>query len=138
MDNSEDTIHTEYDRLNRYVIEIIKQDNGNRIRNTYKNLVSNIGGVLSKYSGIENTSSGIIIRHMSGSRFSWVCEVELTNQNSDSLYITKWKKVCSFGKKEKSLELYYENLSLNKFSINDSIKANCNCDNYWNELMEHN
>ncbi|MDQ3192190.1 MAG: hypothetical protein M3Q58_11415 [Bacteroidota bacterium] len=132
--------HHYYDCLienvsNRLIVEIINDNGKSRIRNIYPNLVSNIGGVLSKYNGIFISEKGFEIHHQSGSRFSWEYITEYSTQLEDSISLIKITKRCSFESKEKIEEYLFNNYSVNKINVSDTIQNNCNCDNIWNELQ---
>ncbi|PCJ89993.1 MAG: hypothetical protein COA57_00125 [Flavobacteriales bacterium] len=120
--------------LDRLVVEIINEGEYVKIRNVYSNLVSNIGGVLSKYNGIFLTKNGFEIRHQSGNRFSWIYITEYSTQSIDGLVLKRIKKICSVEGREKSYEYLFESSRIQHMLVNDTIQADCNCETAWNDL----
>jgi hypothetical protein len=117
----------------RLLVEVINENNKYRIRNTYPNLISGIGGVLSPYNGMFITNDGFKIIHQAGSRYSWEYSVYFSS-NKDKISLFEISKKCSFEDKDTVLNYKYNNSPLESFSINDTINQNCNCDVFWNKL----
>lgn len=120
--------------LNRLLVEVVYEKNKANIRKIHSNLISNIGGVLSKYYGILLTKNGFEIQHESGSRYTWIYSVEISNKHSDSLTLFKIKKECSFEGNQKSEEYIFNDYPLGNINIMDTIYNNCGCNSIWNEL----
>ena len=120
----------EGDMAHRIVVEIISDSGDSRIRNQYSNLVSNIGGVLSKYSGMELTNKGFKITHESGSRYSWTYKTFF--DINESISLNKISKVCALGEESQEVNFEYENgLSLDSFNMVDTLNVDCNCEKIW-------
>lgn len=121
----------------RLLVEALNSGNGvSRIRKIYDNLISNAGGVLSKYNGMNITSEGFAINHEAGSRYSWEYTMIFSTKELDSLKLTQIIKRCSFDEAEKKISYdYYPNgMSVAKININDTINSQCNCDSIWHQL----
>ena len=101
---------------------------------TYQNLISNIGGVLSKYNGLFLTENGFEIQHQAGSRFSWEYFTEYSTKSADSISLSGIKKVCSFEGFGKNIEYSFNKYSPGNINIPDTIYNNCDCDSIWLEL----
>ena len=122
---------------NRLLVEALNYGNGvSRIRKIYDNLISNAGGVLSKYNGMNITSEGFDINHQAGSRYSWEYSMILSTKESDSLRLIQIIKKCSFDETEKKISYnYYPNgKSVANIKINDTINLQCNCDSILHQL----
>lgn len=122
---------------NRLFVEVEIFKSFSKIRQIRRNLINNIGGVLSKYSGIKQSENCIEISHESGNRYRWLYTYKLSTMNSDSLSLIKIYKECSFADSSVEYTFYYDFLPLNLFNINDSININCDCNNSW-EYFEQN
>jgi hypothetical protein len=135
----EDDKYAEYsnDSSKRLLVELLNQGGKSIVRNTYDNLVSKIGGVLSKYNGIGKTENGFEIKHESGSKYSWSYTAEFSNEFVDRIVLTRIVKVCRFDDREKILKYHFNNKSPAELNTNDSIKINCNCEKTW-EFLERN
>lgn len=118
----------------RILVEILNLDDGVKVRNIYSNLISDIGGVLSKYNGIKKNKNGFEISHYSGSKYSWNYAMEFSTKSADSITLIKTKKECSVNSNNKSLEYHYDSQSARLFDIMDTINSNCGCDVQWIEL----
>ena len=126
-----------YDSLpKRLFVEVLNENGKSKIRHIYRNLISDIGGVLFNYTGIKTTKEGISITHEAGNKFAWQYGVELSVEKKDSLIIKKIFKECSYENQVFSEEYSYDNLSVVKFNVNDTIKNNCGCDKNWSLLMK--
>ncbi|WP_276090956.1 hypothetical protein [Pedobacter sp. JY14-1] len=118
----------------RLLVEIIRNSNGkSKIRGVYPNVISDIGGVLSHYSGIFITKDGFKVIHEAGSNYSWNYSTEFTITNN-RLTIKSISKTCSHGDKVDSSICRYRGLSLNKVNIPDTLNNQCNCDLLWSKL----
>lgn len=117
----------------RLLVEIINNNGKSKIRNIYPNLVSDIGGVLSHYNGIFKTKEGFKINHEAGARYSWEYSVRLS-VGKDSLTLTSIFKKCSYNGKDKNISYHYNNAPISKINIPDTIKNQCNCDEFWSKL----
>lgn len=118
----------------RILVEVLNFNDGARVRNIYSNLISDIGGVLSKYNGIKKTKRGFEISHYSGSKYSWSYSMEFSTELADSISLIKIKKTCSVNSNDIDVE-YLTGLQLVKsFDIMDTINNNCGCDVQWMEL----
>ena len=120
-----------------YAVEVVYEKNKANIRKVHSNLISNIGGVLSKYYGILPTENGFEIQHESGNRYTWIYSVELSNKYPDSLTLFKIKKECGYDGIQKIIEYNYNFISLNMFNIQDTIQKNCSCDTIWSKLEKN-
>lgn len=120
----------------RILVEILNDGKKSKIRNVYENVISNIPGVLSKYSGIAITKNGFVIKHQSGSRYSWSVMTEFDTFRKDSIALIRLGKVCTLDGLEESVDYKLSNMNLLRFNINDTIKNNCNCDSLWKTLEE--
>ncbi len=118
----------------RVLVEIINVAGQSKIRNTYVNLVSNAGGVLSKYNGMSLTDNGFEIRHQAGSRYSWEYVAEFSTAFRDSIYLVRLQKECSFDYSSEQEEYLFGQKSVREVSIDDSLSVNCNCDRIWGKL----
>lgn len=118
----------------RVLVEIISNGESTRLRNVYDNLTSDIGGVLSTYSGLYLSKRGFEIRHMAGAKFSWTYVIEFSTQSQDSIFLARIEKTCSFNGVDDQKEYFYEKMSVSHLNINDTINADCNCDNAWMRL----
>ena len=118
----------------RLLVEIINYNGKAKIRNVYANLVSDIGGVLSHYNGMLKTNGGFKIVHQAGARYSWLYSMEFSTGNKDQLTLEKISKICSFNGNDKSVDYYYNHLTLDKMNFIDTLKVQCNCDQLWKEL----
>ncbi len=124
-------------RLNEHSDRILVETitNGKaKIRNQYRNIVSNIGGVLSKYNGMYLTKHGFEIHHTSGSRYAWHYITEFSTQQKDSIILIRIKKICSFDGFDENREYFYDKYSVGQINIIDTINNNCGCDSIWSEL----
>jgi hypothetical protein len=117
----------------RLLVEIINKGTRSEIGNTYENLISNTGGVLSKYTGMNLTDNGFSVTHQSGSRYSWIVISEFRAADQ-GIELISYKKICSLEGVEQVAEYKYHGMSANSFDINDSIQNNCNCDSMWKAL----
>lgn len=117
----------------RLLVEIINDNGNSKIRHSYSNLISNIGGVLSHYNGIFKTKKGFSIVHEAGARYSWSYSMEFSVEN-DAIALVKVLKVCSFDGNVKKVEYEYKNLPIEEINVSDTISQQCNCDKFWSEL----
>lgn len=118
----------------RLLVEIIKNGDGeSKIRGIYSNVISDIGGVLSHYSGIFTTKDGFKVIHEAGANYSWSYSTEFSS-TKNHLVIKSISKTCSYGDKADSLIYRYDDLSLNKVNIPDTLTNQCNCDLLWSKL----
>lgn len=118
----------------RIMVEIINHGDYSTVRNIYSNLISDIASVLSKYNGLELTDNGFKVIHESGSRYSWIYEIEFSTEFPDSLTLLKIKKECSYDGLSNIEEYSYNNSSMKNINISDTISLNCNCDSLWENL----
>ena len=115
----------------RLLVEIINmKKNTTRIRNVYSNLLSNHGGVLSKYSGIFKTENGFKLVHESGSNYSWRYETEFSSK-SENITLVKIHKTCSFEGNDDREVYHYNNKCITEINIQDTISSQCDCDSAW-------
>lgn len=120
----------------RILIEIINDGKNARLRNVYDNLSSHIGGVLSKYGGLYVSKRGVEIHHQSGAKYSWNYVTTFSTTDKDSLFLSMIQKTCSFNNVDDKKVYVYDKVSVRRISINDTIKANCNCDKSWERLQK--
>lgn len=118
----------------RLLIEIINNRGKSKIRNVYPNLINNVGGVLSHYNGIFKTKDGFKIVHQAGAKYSWLYTIEFSTASKDKLTLTHISKTCLYKGKEKNLNYYFKNQSIEKINIPDTLQSNCDCDKYWLDL----
>jgi hypothetical protein len=118
----------------RMLVEIINNNGRAKIRNIYTNLLSDVGGVLSHYNGMYITKGGFKIVHQAGARYSWSYSTEFSTADKNQLTLEKISKRCSFNGRDKSVDYYYNGLSLERINIIDTLKLQCNCDQLWKDL----
>lgn len=123
-----------FDSVSRILIEVLNNGKGSKIRNTYDNLTSNSGGVLSKYNGLNSSSGGFEIHHQSGSRYSWSYTCEFSVNDQDSIFLERLVKSCAIDGISREIEYKFDRKSVGGLNINDTIVNNCNCDDTWAEL----
>jgi len=116
------------------LVEVLNISQGRRLRNTYKNLTSNIPGVLSKYAGMSLTSRGFQIAHESGNRYSWTFSTNFSTTLPDSIYLVGIEKKCSLEQFDSTITLSFNDKSVRTLSVNDTINNDCNCDRIWESL----
>lgn len=120
----------------RLLVEIIKNDSGeSKIRGVYSNIISDVGGVLSHYSGIFTTKDGFKVIHEAGANYSWSYSTEFSTIKN-RLTIRNISKTCSLGDKADSVLYRYDHLSLHKVNIPDTLNNQCNCDLLWSKLIK--
>ncbi|MCL2597677.1 MAG: hypothetical protein FWD66_08500 [Paludibacter sp.] len=118
----------------RILVEIINDNGRYRIRNTYDNLIDNIGGVLSEYNGMYKTKNGFKIIHEAGAKFSYEYTM-FFDVKQNGVYLSKITKGCNYDGID-SIETYrYLDRSPKLININDTINQNCNCDNIWDKFQ---
>jgi hypothetical protein len=118
----------------RLLIEIINDGGKSKIRNVYSDLVTDVGGVLSHYNGIFKTKDGFKIVHQSGAKYSWLYTVEFSTATKNKLTLIKISKNCSFEGEGRNLDYNFNNQTIERINIPDTLQSNCNCDKYWLEL----
>ncbi|MDN4167093.1 hypothetical protein QWY31_16400 [Cytophagales bacterium LB-30] len=121
----------------RVVVEIINKSGISRVRKIYSNLISDIGGVLSKYVGLYKSKDGFKIQHESGSRYSWTYILEFSTKSNESIIVVKIEKLCSFEGIERKVEYSLDNFPADRININDTLSNNCSCDEVW-KILEKN
>lgn len=130
---------TKYDSApKRLIVEVLNLKGKSKIRNVYRNLISDIGGVGFNYLGLGKTLAGFEINHGAGNKASWNYYLELSSINPDSLTIKKIRKECTYNDETINLEYFYSNVYISNFNIQDTIKLNCNCDKAWSMLIKKN
>jgi hypothetical protein len=120
----------------RLLVEILNMKGISKLRNIYENLISDIGGSLSKYNGLKPTECGFEINHTSGSKYSWSYSTVFSTKSKDSLQLLKIKKTCAYDGKEKNIEYVIDNRSIKNINVQDTINANCNCDALWESISD--
>lgn len=120
----------------RKLVEVINSKNGNIIRGIYSNLLSEDGGVMSKYSGIYKTKKGVEIVHMAGALYSWEYKTELIVNKNQELQLSKITKTCSVDGEAKTVE-YFTTVLAKNVSITDTLRNDCNCDKIWKEIEQN-
>jgi hypothetical protein len=134
LEPANDSCRFEFDKQpKRLLVEILNKNGNAKIRNTYSNLISNVGGVLSHYNGIFKTKNGFKIVHEAGARYSWLYSMEFSLKK-ESIALFKITKNCSFNSKEKEISYYYLDVSLKNVNVPDTLNHQCNCDKFWAEL----
>jgi len=118
----------------RLLVEIDKPTG--KIRKTYTNLISDIGGVISHYNGLEKEADGFTIIHEAGAKYSWIYKVRVSAGKKE-LRILSIDKVCSVDGKKKLFNSDL-NLPLEKLNVIDSLNVDCNCDKIWETLEKSN
>jgi hypothetical protein len=118
----------------RLLVEIINNKNTSKIRNTYSNLISDTGGVLSHYNGCFLTSDGFEIIHQAGAKYSWTYKMIFSVRDKNQIKLKSIDKACTLDGVDKNLKVDYKNVSVDKINVSDTLKVNCNCDKYWEEL----
>jgi TonB family protein len=121
----------------RMLVEIIYNEGKSKIRNVYPNLISNVGGVLSKYNGIFKTKDGFKIVHQAGAKYSWQYTIEFSTANKDKITLSRIIKRCSYEGETRNLNYYFKNQSIEKINIPDTLRSNCDCDKYWTDLEKN-
>src|ERR1700752_2182236 len=69
----------------RLLVEVLNINGKSKVRTIYQSLVSDIGGVLSKYRGIEKTDNGFVLKHEAGNKYTWLYNVEFSAKKKESI-----------------------------------------------------
>ncbi|OJV14945.1 MAG: hypothetical protein BGO21_19965 [Dyadobacter sp. 50-39] len=118
----------------RVLAEIIKKPKGDaKIRSIYYNVISDVGGVLSHYSGIFLSKNGFKIVHEAGANYSWSYSTEFSIVKG-GIGLRRISKTCSYGDKADSVEYTYNLADPVKINIPDTLANQCNCDAVWSKL----
>lgn len=120
----------------RLLVEIMNIDGKSKIRNIYQNLISDVGGVLSKYNSIVKTDEGFMLKHEAGNKYTWQYNVEFSVRKKDKIALKKIYKICGYDDEVVTQESNYNNYSIEKINLLDTMKMNCNCDSSW-KLLEN-
>ncbi len=117
----------------RLLVEIINNNGKSKMRNIYSNLVSDIGGILSHYNGIfkQKKDSKLFMRREQGILGEYSVRFSV---RKDSLTLSSIFKKCSYNGKDKNISYHYNNATINKINIPDTIKNQCNCNEFWSKL----
>jgi hypothetical protein len=118
----------------RLLLHIVYSNGKPQIAGIYDNLISNAGGVLSKYSGIFETNQGFKIAHEAGNKFSWRY-VTTFEVKKNKLIVTKIQKRCSYDDYDEKI-VYRRYMPAERFNLLDTLNKQCNCDNIWNKLVK--
>ncbi len=118
----------------RLLVEILNENDKGKIINIFSNLVSNIGGPLSKYNGMTKTALGFAINHQAGEKYSWKYTIEFIATKQNSLKLKKICKICSVDELTHRVIYKYRKQDIDRINVNDSINANCQCDEIWKNL----
>lgn len=120
----------------RLLVEIINNNNNNtfKIRNIYSNLISDVGGILSHYNGIFLIKDGFEIIHQAGAKYSWTYKMIFSVRDENLIKLMTINKTCTFDGIDKKIKVDYKNVTCDKISISDTLKKDCNCEKYWEEL----
>lgn len=134
LDTIETTCEFSFDKKpKRVLVEIINSHRGDaKIRGIYYNIVSDSGGVLSRFSGIFTTKNGFKIVHEAGANYSWSYSTELS-VGKNRLGLRGISKTCSHGDKTDSLRYQYDDIDLDKVNLSDTLSNQCNCDAVWSK-----
>ena len=117
----------------RLLVEVISNPTGKaKIRGVYPDIISDVGGVLSHFSGILATKDGFKIVHEAGAQYSWSYSVEFSVIN-DRLGVREIAKTCSYGDRTDSLTYSYDNINLENVNVPDTLAVQCNCDALWSK-----
>ena len=128
-----DTIVCPVDRTpKRLLAEIINNNGASNVRNVYLNLISDVGGVLSKYNSIYKTKDGFGILHEAGAKFSWSYKTEFSIVKNN-IVLSKISKICSVQGKGKT-SVVAMNILPEKINVVDTLNVDCNCDKIWEKL----
>lgn len=130
-----------FDKMNdslpkRLLIEVMNMKGISKVGGIHQNLISDAGGVLSKYIGIEKTNNGFELKHEAGNKYTWIYNVEFSVRKNESIALKKIHKECGYDDEVITQEMEYDNYSLEKFNLLDSMKINCNCDESWKLLTD--
>jgi hypothetical protein len=106
---------------------------GAKIREVYKSVLSDTGGVLSHYGGIHVTRNGFKVVHTAGANYAWEYSVEFATEKN-RIILKEVSKKCSYGDKADSLLFSYHGLGLDKVNVPDTLSNQCNCDAIWSKL----
>lgn len=106
---------------------------GAKIREVYKSILSDTGGVLSHYDGIYATRNGFKVVHRAGVNYAWEYSMEFSTEKS-RITLREVSKKCSFGDKTDSLLFRYYGLGLDKVNLPDTLANQCNCEAAWSKL----
>ena len=118
----------------RILVEVINNNGSSKIRGIYSNILTDVGGVLSHYSGIFKTNDGFKIVHQAGAKYSWTYTIELSNSKNDKLSLVNISKVCSFEGNEIKQDYNFKALPIEEINMPDTLQLNCNCEKHWLEL----
>jgi hypothetical protein len=117
----------------RLLVEVLYLNGEGKIRRVYRDLISNVAGVLSPYSGIFLTQDGFKIVHEAGAKYSWKY-ANRYSVNGGLISLVETDKTCSYDNKEKNVTYRSKNVSAAEVNIQDTLARQCNCDGYWAEL----
>lgn len=131
---AKDNIYEFEKQPKRLLVEVINNNGSSKIRGIYSNIVTDVGGVLSHYSGIFKTNEGFKIIHQAGAKYSWTYTIELSNSNRNNLSLIKISKICSFDGNEIKQDYNFISLPIEVINIPDTLQLNCNCEKHWLEL----
>ncbi|MDR6808945.1 hypothetical protein J2Y45_006159 [Dyadobacter sp. BE34] len=106
---------------------------GAKIREVYKSVLSDAGGVLSHYDGIHVTRNGFKVVHTAGAAYAWEYSMEFST-GKNRITLREISKRCSYGDKSDSLLFRYHRLGLDKVNVPDTLSNQCNCDAIWSKL----
>ena len=118
----------------RLLVEIINNNKTSKIRNIYSNLISDVGGILSHYNGIFLIKDGFEIIHQAGAKYSWTYKMIFSVGDENHIKLKTINKTCTFDGIDKKIKVDYKNVACDKISISDTLKKDCNCEKYWEEL----
>lgn len=120
----------------RLLVEVLNINGKSKIRNVYDNLISDVGGVLSKYIGITKTINGFEIKHEAGNKYSWIYNVEFSVSKNENISLKKIHKECGYDDNKIVNDINYDNYPIGELNLLDSMKVNCNCDASWKFLSK--
>lgn len=108
------------------------------ILKTYGGLISNIGGALIPFTGVQVKNNSLCITHEKGNNYGLKYQVFLSIDKNESfiLKIDSIKKTCYYRNLDSVTITLPQNSSAALFSIDDSISVNGNCDSIWESLSE--
>lgn len=119
----------------RLLVEIIKTQGESKMLNSYNNLISNVGGVLFNFTGLQKSEDGFSIKHEAGNKATYSYSIYLIGYK-EKLIIKSIKKECGYEGENRTFDYTYQNLNAESLNLKDTLAQNCNCDVFWSELMK--
>ena len=77
---------------------------------------------------------GFEIIHQAGAKYSWTYKMIFSVGDEDNIKLKTINKTCTLDGIDKKITVDYKNVTCDKISISDTLKKDCNCEKYWEEL----